>query len=299
MSYALHLLIYLAIYAIAAMGLNLVVGYCGRLTLAHAAYFAIGAYVYALTSLRLDWDFTYSALCAVIVAAILSLAVSLPAWSFNSDLFVLVSLAVQVLLYSLLYNWTSPGLEIGTLANLTNGSYGIAGIPRPYLFGFRMDTMGMLAALAVGTAALAAVVVWLLVRSPWGRLLQCMRDDELAARGLGKNLHLVKIQAFAFASGLAALAGVLYAAYVGYIDPSSANLDHSILMLAMVLVGGAGSFTGPLIGAVVLLAIPEMLRYAQLPEAVVASVRMAVYGAFLVVLMHVRPQGLAGEYRLR
>jgi len=126
-----------------------------------------------------------------------------------------------------------------------------------------------------------------------------MRDDELALRGLGKNVRLAKIQAFAIASGLVAIAGALYASYVGYIDPSTAGLDKSILMLAMVIVGGAGNFRGPIIGAVVLLLIPEILRFVDIPDAVAANVRLLLYGLMLVVLMHFRPQGLAGEYRMR
>jgi branched-chain amino acid transport system permease protein len=298
MNYALHLVIYLSIYVIVAMSLNLVVGYCGKLTLAHAGYFAVGSYVYALVSLRLQWEFLPTAALGVAIAAVLSLAVSVSAWRFKDDFFVLMSLAVQVLLYSLMYNWMTPGAEIGTLANLTNGSYGIAGIPRPVLFGNRIESMAGFAALAVALAFLCALVAWLLVSSPWGRLLQCMRDDELATRGLGKNVRMAKVQAFAFACGMVSLAGALYAAYVGYIDPSSAALDHSILMLAMVLVGGVGNFTGPILGAGILLAIPELLRFAQMPDAVVFNVRLLLYGLLLVVLMHVRPQGLVGDYRL-
>jgi branched-chain amino acid transport system permease protein len=229
---------------------------------------------------------------------LLSLAVSMAAWRLKDDLFVLVSLAIQVLLYSLFYNWMTPGAEIGTLANLTNGSYGIAGISQPVLFGHRIEGMAELAMLAVTLTTLVALVVWLLVHSPWGRLLQCMRDDELATRGLGKNVRVTKVQAFALACGLVALAGAMYAAYVGYIDPSSAALDHSILMLAMVLVGGVGNFTGPLLGAAILLAIPELLRFPHLPDAWVANIRLLLYGLLLVVLMHLRPQGLAGKYRL-
>lgn len=299
MNYALHLLIYLSIYSIIAMSLNLVVGYCGKLTLAHAAYFAVGSYTYALVSLRLGWEFLPAAALGVAIGVLLSLAMSLSAWRFKGDVFVLVSLALQVLLYSLFYNWTTPGEEIGTLANLTNGSYGIAGIPRPILFGYRIEGMGGLGALAMTLAASCALIVWLLVKSPWGRLLECMRDDELATRGLGKNVRLAKVQAFAFACGLVTLAGAIYAAYVGYIDPSSGALDHSILMLAMVLVGGVGNFVGPLLGAGILLGIPEVLRFAHLPDAVVANIRLLLYGLLLVFLMHLRPQGLAGEYRMK
>ena len=124
-----------------------------------------------------------------------------------------------------------------------------------------------------------------------------MRDDELAARGLGKNVRLVKVQVFALACGLVAVAGALYASYVSYVDPTSASLEESILMLSFVLVGGVGNFRGPIIGAFILLAIPELLRLLAMPDAVAAEVRLMAYGLLLALMMHFRPQGIAGVYR--
>ena len=126
-----------------------------------------------------------------------------------------------------------------------------------------------------------------------------MREDELAARGLGKNTRLAKVQAFAISSALVAVAGSLYAAHVRYIDPSSATLDESILMLSMVIVGGIGNFRGPIVGAGLLLLLPEALRFLQLPDALAANLRMLIYGLLLVLLMHFRPQGIAGRLRVQ
>lgn len=299
MNYLFHLLIYFNLYAILALSLNLVVGYCGLLTLAHAGYFAVGAYTYALLAQVAGLGFVPAAVGGMLVPAMLSLAVSLPSWRFKGDFFVMVSLAVQALLFSLLYNWFSAGAPVGSWRNLTNGPFGIAGIPRPAILGFRFDTVGSIAALSFVLLVLSALVFWRLKGSPWGRLLRAMRDDELAARGLGKNPRLAKLQAFAFACAFAGLAGVIYASYVSYIDPSSASLDESILMLSMLLVGGAGNFRGPLVGAAVLIAIPELLRFAAIPDAVAANLRLLLYGLLLVVMMHLRPQGLAGEYRVQ
>lgn len=299
MNYVFHLLIYFNLYAILALSLNLVVGYCGLLTLAHAGYYAIGAYTYALLSQVAGLGFIPAAAGGMIVPAVLSLAVSLPSWRFKGDFFVMVSLAVQALLFSLLYNWFSAGAPVGSLSNLTNGPFGIAGIPRPAILGYRFDTVGSMAALSFVLLGLSALVFWRLKGSPWGRLLRAMRDDELATRGLGKNTRLAKVQAFAFACAFAGLAGVIYASYVSYIDPSSASLDESILMLSMLLVGGAGNFRGPLVGAAVLIAIPELLRFAAIPDAVAANLRLLLYGLLLVLMVHLRPQGLAGEYRVQ
>lgn len=298
MNYLLHLLIYFNIYAILALSLNLVVGYCGLLTLAHAGYFAIGAYTYALVTLKLGLGFFPAALVAVGVGAVLSLAVSLPSWRFKGDFFVMISLAVQTLIFSLLHNWFSPASEPGTWANLTNGPFGLAGIAKPAMGSIKFATIGSIAALSTVLAVLAGLIIWRFVASPWGRLLKAMRDDELAARGLGKNTRLAKVQAMGIACAFAALSGVIYSSYVSYIDPISASLDDSILMLCMVLVGGVGNFRGPLVGAFVLLAIPELLRFAHFPDAAAANIRLLAYGGLLVLMAHFRPKGLAGEYRL-
>jgi branched-chain amino acid transport system permease protein len=298
MNYALHLLIYFCIYVIAALSLNLVIGYCGLLTLAHASYFAVGAYTYAILSLY-GWGFLPALVAAVAVAALLSLIVSLPAWRFRGDNFVLMSLAAQTFIFSLLQNWYHPQAHPGTFLNLTNGPFGLAGIPRPAILGIRMDTIGSISAVAVVLATICGLMVWRLQSSPWGRLLQCMRDDELALRGLGKNVRRAKLEAFAISCGLVAMSGVLYASYVSYIDASSATLDESILMVCMLLVGGMVNFRGPLVGAAVLLAIPEILRMVHLPDTVAANVRLLVYGLLLVLIVHFRPQGLAGKYRVQ
>ena len=298
MNYFLHLLIYFDIYVIVALSLNLVIGYCGMLTLAHAGYYAIGGYSYALLTLLLGWSFLPAVLASVLIAAVLSLAVSLPAWRLKGDFFVLASLAVQVLIFSVLYNWSDANAPLGSWTNLTNGPFGIPGIPKAEVLGLKITDSAHFFWLANGAAAFCAFIVWRLTASPWGRALVSMRDDEFAARSLGKNTRLLKVQALAIASGLVAVAGALYAAYVSYLDPSSASLDESILMLSMVVVGGAGNFRGPVIGALILIALPELLRFFNLPDAQAANLRLAIYGLLLVLMMHFRPQGISGEYRL-
>ena len=299
MNYLLHLLVYLNIYLIVALSLNLIVGYCGLLTLAHAGYFAIGGYAYALLSLRLGWGFIPAATAGAALAAIFSLAVSLPAWRLRGDFFVLSTLAVQAFIYSALYNWSSPDAALGSWTNLTNGPFGITSIPRPGIWGWTVASLPAFAGFATVVAGVCALLLWQLTRSPWGRLLIATREDELAAQGLGKNTRLAKIQAVAISSALVAVAGALYASYVRYIDPSSSSLDESILMLSMVIVGGMGNFRGPLVGAAMLIALPEVLRLFAIPDAQAANLRLLFYGLLLILIMHFRPQGLAGRYRVQ
>jgi len=201
----------------------------------------------------------------------------------------MLSLSIQVALYSLFYNWT----------DLTGGPFGITGIPRPVILGYKFDTIHSIFLLSAVFMVLCGGIVFILLRSPWGRALKAMRDDELAARGLGKNTRLLKLQAFLIACSMVAVAGGLYATYVSYIDPTSFTLDESILMLSMVIIGGTGNFRGPIVGAFTLIAIPEILRFLHIPDAVAANVRLLAYGLLIVIMAHTRPQGLAGEYRFK
>jgi len=298
MSYAIHVLIYFEIYVIVALGLNLVVGYCGMLTLAHAAYFAVGGYTYALLAVVQHWSFLPAIGLVVLVSSILSLAVSLPGWRLKGDFYVMASLAVQVLFFTLFRSWFNPAVPLGSIRNLTNGPFGISAIPRPEILGTRLDALPAFLLLSTFVVLLCTVVVARLTSSPWGRVLLSMRDDELAARGLGKNTRLLKAQAVVISCVLVSIAGALYVSYIGYLDPSAGALDQSILMLSMVLVGGVGNLRGSIVGAAILVLLPELLRFLSLPEAQAANLRLGIYGLALILMMHLRPQGVAGEYRV-
>jgi branched-chain amino acid transport system permease protein len=298
MGYLIHVLIYVNIYVVVALSINLVVGYCGLLTLAHAGYYSVGGYVYALLALVLGWSFLPAISVAVVVAAIVSVPLSLLSWRLKGSFFALASLAVQSVLFSVIYNWSDVNSPLGSWRNLTNGPSGISGISKPLIWDVRISTPLQFLGLSTIIAGMAVVVVWRLTASPWGRVLVAMRDDELATRSLGKNTRFLRVQAFGISAALAALAGATYAAYVSYLDPSSASLDESILILSMVIVGGIGNVRGPVVGAVALVAMPELLRFLSLPDALTANLRLAIYGLLLVLMMHFRPQGISGKYRL-
>jgi branched-chain amino acid transport system permease protein len=287
MSYLLHLLIFFQIYAVVAMSLNLLIGYGGLLQVAHAAYFGVGAYTAALLWTKLGVGFIPGLLGAALMSSLLSLLVSLSAWRFRGDYFVMISLAVQVVLYSLMYNFM----------DITNGPYGITAIPKPVIMNSTSATQMATFAIYVVVVGMLALILAAAKLSPFGRSLQAMRDDELAARSLGIPVRRLKVEAFMLASAMVGVAGGLYASYISYIDPTSFTLDESILMLSMVIVGGTGNVRGPLVGAAVLIAIPELLRFLSLPDTVAAHIRLLAYGLLLILMMHWRPQGLAGRYR--
>jgi branched-chain amino acid transport system permease protein len=198
-----------------------------------------------------------------------------------------MTLAFQVVVFTLLYNWLG----------VTRGPFGIPGIPRPSFFGLRIDSLLSFSIFGLVCTGIVVTFLSVVFRSPFGRALQAIRDDELAASALGKKPLAFKIRSIAIASSVSALAGALYATYLTFIDPTSFTLDESILMLSMVIVGGTGNVRGPIVGASILVLLPEALRFVAIPESIAANVRLMIYGLLLVFLMRFRPQGIAGKYQ--
>lgn len=287
MNYLFHLLILINIYTILALSLNLLVGYTGLLSLAHAAFYGIGAYGATLVMVKAGLPFFVALFLGAFLAMLLSLIIALASLRFRGDYFVLASLGFQVIVYALLYNWTG----------LTGGPHGISEIPRPALFGTEIASTPAFFVLSLPITLTILGVLYRLMTAPFGRALQAIRDDELAALTLGKNIAYFKMRSFVLASGIAAIAGSLYATYVTYLDPTSFTLDESILMLSMIIIGGTGNVRGPLVGAAILILLPEVLRFLRLPDTVAPQVRLIIYGLLLIFMMRIRPQGIAGKYR--
>jgi len=298
-NYLLHLLILFDIYLVVALSLNIIVGYVGLLTLAHAAYFGIGAYAYGLTTLVLGWGFIPAALLAIGSSAVLSAMMSIASWRFRGDFFVLISLAIQVMVFTVLKNWHDPLQPLGTISNMTNGDFGLNGVPSPAIFGYVFDQKIPVAILFSGFAIVAVFLSRYLLESPWGRMLRALRDDELAARGLGKDVRVAKVWAIAIGCGMAGFGGAMLASYMQYVNPSVADINEAVLLISMIIIGGVGnSFRGPFFGALLLILIPEGLRFIDMPITMAAEMRLMIYGLLLVVFMHWRPQGVAGSYRM-
>lgn len=180
--------------------------------------------------------------------------------------------------------------------DFTGGPLGLPGIPQPEIFGFVISTHIEFLILA---GLLALFTYWFsnrIVKSPFGRVLKAVREDEVFSQAVGKNVASFKVQVFMVGAGLAAIAGVIYATYITYIDPTSFTIMESIFIISIVIIGGAGNLKGSVVGAVVLVALPELLRFIGLPNAIAANVRQILYGALLVIFMLWRPQGFIGEY---
>jgi len=286
MTYLFHIITMLAIYAILTQSLNIAMGYGGLLSLSHAAFYGLGAYTAALLMMQGIVPFAAAMLVAILLTGIVAFLVAYPATRFRGDFFVLVSMAVQMILFVIYHNWT----------NLTGGPYGISGIPKPTFFGQRILHPGWFSVLASGMAFIVFWGAWRLLHSPFGRTLQAIREDELAALALGKDVSAFKREAFAISAAFAAIAGVLFASYSTYIDAQVFSADESIFIFCALVIGGAGGFWGPLVGAAILVLVPEGLRLTSMPDAIAANLRQVLFGLMLVLLMRFRPQGLLGKY---
>lgn len=288
-AYLAHFLVMVGIYAILALSLNLLIGYSGIFSLAHAAIYGIGAYASALAALKLGLGFWGGMAVAAGVGAFASALVAVPSLRVAGDYYVVASFGLQVVMLAVFMNWT----------DLTNGHAGLPGIPRPNLFGWVIDQPFEYVFLATAFAVLTWAICWRLTHSAFGRVLQAIRDDEIAAQAMGKNVVLVKIVIACISSALGAMAGSLYAHYITYINPSSFSLHESIFIATLVILGGSERLAGPIVGAFVLLAIPEALKFLAIPDTVAAPMRQIIYGALLIIFMLVRPEGILGRARAR
>jgi branched-chain amino acid transport system permease protein len=287
--YLLHVAINIALYAILGVSFNMLLGYTGLFAVSHAAFFGIGAYTSALLALHTGWGFPWGMLLGMATAGVIGIAIALPALRVSGDYLVIVSFGLQTIVFSVMLNWQ----------DVTRGVAGLPGIPRPNVFGWQVNTPSEYLPLFAVFAAACIAVTWRITRSPFGRVLKAIREDEVATQALGKNITVVKLTVFVVAGALAAVGGSLYAHYITFINPFSFTLDESIFIMAVVIVGGAGNLWGSVIGAAVLVVMPESLRFLQVPPTVSGAIRQVIYGLLLVVFMRFRPQGLWGEHDRR
>ena len=273
--YVLHIAIVTGIYIVLVQSLNLVLGYCGLLSLASPAFFGIGAYVATLLALRLAWDSAATMAMAVLAGVVSGWVVGFPSLRVSRHSFVIVTLSATLLLQLVALNWEE----------MTRGSLGLANIPAPHVFGWVVRSRIEWYYLSAAAAAAAVFCTWALVSSRFGRAMVATRDDEQLALACGIDVFRTRLVAFCLSGGLAAAAGGLYAHFISYIDPGVFGFSVSETLLIMVILGGSGTLWGPVAGAVVFTALPEMLRLT--PE-----IRSLLYGAILLAIVLYRPRRL-------
>jgi branched-chain amino acid transport system permease protein len=275
-NYIVYILCSWLVFAIAAMGLNLTLGYAGQISLAQASFMGIGAYVTALLTLA-GWPWVAAMPAGVALSFLVGLALGYPALRVQGHFLAFVTLAFNTLFFLVARNedW------------LTGGSFGLSGMPRPDFGLFKTDGQLPFYYFTVAVFVVAAALMWGIVRSPWGRAFKALRENPIRAESLGLDTRRITLLAFAIGSAYGGLAGALVSPLVQYIEPGSFASVQSLRILLMVVVGGAGFFWGPLLGAAVVILLPEVLRFTE-------GYYLMIYATMVVVLMVFWPTGLIG-----
>lgn len=290
MEYVFHIIIMLNIYIMLTLSANLTIGMANLLTMCQAAFYGIGAYIGTYFLMQFNLPFVVIAALVMLLTGLFSILISFASVRLKGDYFVIATMGFQLIVYTILYNWT----------DVTRGPYGIPGIPGIKLFGV-LELSGVYAYLAL-SLILIGIIVFLfhhLVESPFGRVLNAIRADEITVKSMGRNTVLFKSLAFFLSASVAGLAGVIYASYVSYIDPTSFTLDESIFIISALFIGGIGNTKGPVLGALFVVLLPELLRFVGLPDSIAANLRQIIYGLALILVMYYRPQGLWGKAILK
>ncbi|MCX5717816.1 MAG: branched-chain amino acid ABC transporter permease [Nitrospirae bacterium] len=275
--YLIDIAVLSGIYIILAQGLNIVVGFTGLLNLGFVAFYAIGAYSYALLNTKLGMGFWASLPLSVMLVTLSGFILAIPALRLRGDYLAIVTLGFGEIVRLVLNNWDS----------FTKGPNGIGGIEPPNIFGMQISKLGHFYYFIIIFVLLAVFIIRRVSASRIGRAWIAIREDEIASSSIGINTTAYKLYSFAFGAFWAGLAGVLFAAKMQFVSPESFTFMESVLVLCMVILGGLGSIPGVVLGAIILVMLPEMLREVQL-------YRMLALGSGLVMLMIFRPQGLMG-----
>jgi branched-chain amino acid transport system permease protein len=274
--YGIYLISMWAVLTVAAIGLNLTLGYAGQVSLAQGAFVGIGAYTAALLT-QAAWPYPAAFAASGLLCFGIGWILGYPALRVQHHYLAFVTLAFTTLVFLVLRNeeW------------LTHGIYGISGIARPTLLGWSTTPARAFYFFCLGTLAVLALATWWMLRSPWGRAFVALRENPTRALSLGLDTRRYTLMAFAIGSSLGGLSGALYAPLVQFIEPSSFALGLSFNLLLMVIVGGSGYFFGPFVGALVAVLLPEWMRVTE-------GYYLIVYSAMIMAMMAFSPYGLLG-----
>ena len=275
--YGIYLLTLWVVMTVAAIGLNLTLGYAGQISLAQAAFVGIGAYSAAILTTN-GWPLWAAFLLATALCLVIGWVLGYPALRVQHHYLAFVTLSFSTLVFLIFRNeqW------------LTKGVYGISGIPRPTLLGWSTKGPVDFYFFCLGVLALVTLGTWWLVRSPWGRAFTALRENPIRADSLGIDTRRYTLMAFALGSALGGISGVLYAPLVQFIEPNAFALNLSLNLLLMVIVGGSGYFLGPFLGAAVSVLLPEWMRFGS------DALYLIMYAIAVMALMAYCPSGLLG-----
>lgn len=276
--YLLRIITMVGVYVILALGLSLILGYTGQLSMGHAAFYGIGAYTSALLSLHFGLSFWITLPISGLVGCLFGLLLGLPTLRVKEDYLAIVTLSFGELVRLTMLNWVK----------LTRGPMGLPDIAPPSLFGFDLSNPTIMYFICLLIVLFTVLSIRRLVNSAFGREMLAIREDEIAADAMGINVTRVKVIVFALAGLYAGLAGSFFAHFNGYISPDNFSYNDSVSILLMIVLGGIDSIPGVILGATILTILPEALRG-------IGAWRMVLYGLLMVVIIIVKPRGLIGR----
>lgn len=283
-AYLIHIFIIIGIYIILAASLNLVVGYTGLLNFGHIAFFGIGAYTSALLT-GYGAPYLLAMLAGGALAGICGALLMKITGKLRGDYLALATLGFSFVIYAVLLNWES----------VTRGALGIPGIARPSFFGLEISSNWQYLLFVLIVVFLVIFFLYRLTRSPYGKLLEAVRDDDIGVMSFGKNIFRLKYQSMAIGAFLAGVSGSLYAHYISFIDPSTFFLSDLIIIFTIIIVGGLASLKGTVMAGIVIILLPELLRFLSLPSSVLGALRNIFYALILLLILLCRPKGLFGR----
>lgn len=290
LNFILLIFIYIGIYAISALGLNMIVGYTGLLSLCQAAFLGIGAYSTAVLMTAFNMGFWEAMVISGAIAAFCGILIGLPTLRLKGDYLAIATLGFGEIVKNIIINWDS----------MTKGPMGINGIPGPKLFGFMFSSMDKLSwvILIWVIVAITYYFVRRVVRSRVGRALEAIREDEIAASAMGINTAKYKIGAFTTGAFLAGIAGSLFASYNQSVAPLTFDFMMSIMILCMAVLGGLGNNFATIVGAVIIVIASEIPRLLGISHIIPPQLNQVIFGFILVLMMIYRPQGIIGRVKL-
>lgn len=284
MEYLISLLVLIGLYVVLSSSFNLIIGFGGLISIAHPIFFALGAYTVGTLSVQFNLHPVLAVAAGGVVALVASFMLSLPSLRISGDYLLISSIGFQLGLIEIIKNLDFLG-----------GASGLSGIPNIV----QEHRSIVFAAVSLGLAVAVVLFIRALLRGPYGRAIQAMRDDELAFSALGRNAMNIKMTLFALGSGIAGVAGGIYAYYYQYITPDQFQILQSAMILTMVVVGGMGSVYGPVVGAVLLIILPEAITFLNLPSEVMGPLQGVIFTLLVIVFLFARPQGLVAPARSR
>lgn len=283
MTYVYTIAILTAINVILACSFNLILGYGGLMSVAHPVFFALGGYSSGLLAIWFGFPVPVAIIFGVLFAALASAFVSFPALQVSGDYLVIATLGFHLGVIHIINN-----------VEFTGSANGLSQIPSIIDGEYRRPLFLLLVTLIAG---LCIAIIHFLMRSPYGRAVTAMRNDEVSFESLGRNPVRIKMVMVALGSGMSGLAGALYAHFYQYLTPEQFGIFYTAVILTMVVVGGVATTWGPVLGAVILTVLPELVRFLDLPIAVMAPLQGVIYTLLIMFFIFWRPQGLLGGAR--